>query len=505
MTAGPGPASQALIRGGQVVWVNPATDMADYTIPHGSPGGQMLAGVRAALLNPRLPVSTARVIPLPPASGPAALLAPVIARPQINTDPPAGTTVIQGMADGSVTVHPLASIGYSGDDAGSINYALLQQASLPAGAAGGLVRLAPGVFQTFSPVFMPGSASGSVTLRGAMPVAEAAGNAGQGIVGSVIQPQPGWQGAGLTEAGAVHLGEQTTGVNLFGPVVENLWIDMRQAPAGANGMTLLGAVNHAFVRCVGIWGNRGDPTGDGLHIDMDPADGRAANYPDGCTFDTMIIQDYGQYGVYAYCSDALFTGVHVQAQNDSVTDSGCWYLLKGNSKLVACRADQGLFGYIFDSDPGGAVDAPGSPFALIGCESQNCYRSALFLTNSSGTGQKMRTPVQMVGGSLVFAGRDGVSPAVQVDGFNFLTMEGVNVGTGGQAFPQLGIVAGTIGSGPGVPAFIEIKGGMWNCLTAGGMITGAGVPAVFTYDFWGLDGAQIGSPVVLTQYKSAGA
>jgi len=132
----PGPDAQAVIREGRLVYVSPVTDLADYTLPTGTPGALMLAGPRASYYSPRPAASTAIVIPHP-AQG-------------LNTDPPPGVPVIQGMQDGSLAVAPLASFGYVGDDAGPINAAALQLQAQ--GQAGGRISLLPKAYNLQSQV-----------------------------------------------------------------------------------------------------------------------------------------------------------------------------------------------------------------------------------------------------------------------------------------------------------------------------------------------------------------
>lgn len=106
MTSSNGPEPQTLVRGGRLVKVDPAPMTAMFPAPAGSPASDALSAFRAI-------------------------------KDSVNTDPPAGVPVIQGLPDGSTVVLPLSYFGsFPGyDDAGSLNAASQQN---PAGT----IRLA---------------------------------------------------------------------------------------------------------------------------------------------------------------------------------------------------------------------------------------------------------------------------------------------------------------------------------------------------------------------------
>lgn len=226
----PGPAAQIRLAGGSPVYVSPVTDLADYTLPPGTPGATMLAGPRASTFAPRPAASTAPVIPHPAMQG-------------INTDPPPGVPVIQRMVDGSLSVAPLSSFGYTGDDAGPINAALLQSGTGATGqtnagapvayATGGVVRLAPGVYNVQSPIVMP-FPGGSLIGSGPLTVLNYSGSGnvvGPGLPSGCIQI-------------ANSLGPYT--YTRIGTVLEGFIVDGTNAPAGAVGLYVTGAQGCRF-------------------------------------------------------------------------------------------------------------------------------------------------------------------------------------------------------------------------------------------------------------------
>lgn len=518
-------AAQPAVVGGRVVMVDPVTDRAGFSLPPQSPGAAMLSGPRTPV---RPPVPASPVITMPPAPGTIGRLArlpggPMIVTPTnfgqptaqfavtppgINTDPPPGAgQLIQQVTDGGYVVYPLSYLGYgitsNAGDEGQINDALLK--SLPQGAP---VRLAPYPFLTQGPVALPASALGASVLEGTCPVVgEAAGTAGAGIFGAVIRPQATWAGGGLPNSGAVYLAPTVPngGTKMFGPVLRNFWVDLRGGPAGIWGVSVYGQVNHGVMQGMGVWGNPADTTSDNLHFDQD-AGAEGVNYPDGWSFDTVISQSHGRYGLFGYMNDSALFGVHVQANAVSTTDSGCFYFPKANNvRLIGCRADQGVWGFIFDTNPGGVPNTPGATVLMEGCGSERIYHAALLLTNSSSTGQQTRTPVAATGCSFDYAGRDGVSAAVQVEGWNILTMWNCNITNGGFAFPQIGLQTKSIGSGPGVPSLVVVDGGMWNPAAGGAYFADSAPATTLRYRIYGAIGAVQGggAPVNPTLQKSA--
>jgi hypothetical protein len=95
-----------------------------------------------------------------------ATAAGVPAPPAPNTDPPPGTTVLQGQPDGSIVVSPLP-LSFGGDDAGQINAACLQLQGQGADTnsgqnPGGVVVLGYGFFNCLSGIVVPAT----VSMRG---------------------------------------------------------------------------------------------------------------------------------------------------------------------------------------------------------------------------------------------------------------------------------------------------------------------------------------------------
>lgn len=429
--------------------------------------------------------------------------------PGINYDPaPGANQLIQAQSDGTLVVFPLSSMNQGitsvAGDEGQINAALLQ--SVPTGAP---VRLAPYPFLLQGPVAMAMSANGASVLEGTCPVVgEAAGSAGAGIFGAVLRPQPTFAGVGglANSQAAVYLAptQPNGGNKMFGPVLRNFWVDLRQASVGTWGHSVYGQVNHGVMQGLGVWGNSTDTTSDNFHLDQD-AGVENVNFPDGWAFDTCISQAHGRYGFNAFINDSLLVGVHVQASQASTTDSGCYLFGKANNvRLIGCRADQGIWGFICDSNPGGNPNSPGSSITLEGCGTENIYHAALYLKNSSTTGQQTRTPVLATGCSFDFAGRDGSSAAVQVDGYNYLTMWNCNITGGGNTYPVIGLKTNAVGTGPGSPSLIVVDGGIWNPATGGAFVTDSGTTTTLRYRFYGVIGPMQGggSPVNPVLQKS---
>jgi hypothetical protein len=433
----------------------------------------------------------------------------VLQHPGVNYDPgPAGglegVPLIQRMTDGGLVVYPMPTITSNAGDEGQINAALLQ--SLPMGAP---VRLAPYTFRLQGPVVMAMSALGASALEGTCPVVgEAAGSAGAGIFGAVLTPQANFAGVGglANSQAAVYLAPTSPngGNKMFGPVLLNFWVDLRSASTGTWGVSAYGQVNHLVMSGVGIWGNSADTTSDNMRFDQD-AGSENVNYPDGITLDMVISQAHGRYGLFANINDSLMTGVHVQGAQASTTDSGCFLFQKANNvRLIGCRADQGIYGFIFDSNPGGNPNTPGSSITMVGCGTENNLHNAVYLKNTSAVGNQSRTPVLATGCSWDFPGKDGTSAAVRVDGWNLLTMWNSNITNGGNAFPQAGMEFHGVGTGPGVPSCVVVDGGIWNPAAGGAYFINPATPTLLSYRFYGAIGAIQGgaTPVNPTLQKS---
>lgn len=471
-------------------------------------------------LMPNVPVTLpGGAIAMPGTDGKVRLLRPraslqvnetIQQHPGINYDPgPAGgiegLPLIQQMTDGGLVVYPMPTISSNAGDEGQINAALLQ--SVPQGRP---VRLAPYPFRLQGPTALAMSALGASVLEGTCPVVgEAAGVAGAGIFGAVLIPQANFSGVGglANSQAAVYVAptQPNGGNKMFGPVLRNFWVDLRQASVGTWGVSVYGQVNHGVMQGMGIWGNAADTTSDNIHLDQD-AGAENVNFPDGWVFDTVISQAHGRYGLFAFINDSYLAGVHVQATASSTTDSGCFYFPKSNNvRLIGCRADQGVWGFIFDSNPGGVPNTPGATTLLVGCGSERVYHAALWLKNSSATGQQTRTPVTASACSWDYPGRDGASAAMQVDGWNILIARDCSVTNSGNAYPQAGLACNSVGTGPGVPSLIVVDGGVWNPAAGGAYILNPATPALLSYRFYGAIGAIQGggAPVNPTLQKSA--
>jgi hypothetical protein len=298
--------------------------------------------------------------------------------------------------------------------------------------------------------------------------------------------------------------------------ITNLWIDgvnpatNTKGKAGTHGIVVYGGCLNGLIQGVGII----NAPQSGIYVTPDSN----GNRTDGWTISNVIVENYGNnasgtaYGVYWHGQDTQFVNVHVQASqaDTSTNDGGCWYIDNGNDcRWIACRGDQGAYGWVFDSNPGGAtnVNSPGSTQALIGCGTENTLGAALYLKNSNNA--QMRTPVAAIGCSFDYPGRDGTSAAVLVSGYNILTMQGTNVTCAGptvnnvpQFYPAVGLQ--TQAAGTGVPALIDIDGGFWN-VTSTTMINDAAHTALLRYRFYGYAGGHIvggSSPTALTSFIS---
>lgn len=407
-------------------------------------------------------------------------------------DPP----FIQRMIDGALIVYPLAYYGWSGDDALNINAALLQAAQLERGGTAAPVRLAPYPYTPLSPVTM---FTGSV-LEGVVPVNADAGGQVADLFGAVLAPAAGWAAPGLAGAnpGVIYLAPPagSSGV-LRRPVIRHLWVDLRAAPLVANGGPLgissYGSVSHGLIEHVGVWGNSADPLSDNISFAQNPNAQPNPTSPDGWEVVGVISQSYGRNGLYGFMRDSAFDRCHFQGAPATTTDNACAQLDKANNvRFVNSRFDQSVYGLVTDSNPGGVPNVPGSSLTLAGCGFENAYHNAVYLKNTSSTGQQTRTPVLMDGCSLDFAGRDGTSAAIRVDGWNLLTAWNCNITNNGGTFPQAGAEFHSTGTGPGVPALVVIDGGIWNPAAGGAYFINPATPTILRYRFYGVIGAMQG-------------
>jgi hypothetical protein len=337
-------------------------------------------------------------------------------------------------------------------------------AAVGANTYGGTVLFSDGVYATSAPIM----GASQVVLTGTIPSTAAAESGGSLFAsGTVIQPMSGWAGGVLSNPAAIYM--DGSGGTLYQCGVRNLWIDGSNLPSGSAAVTLNGSVFHSKLLGVGVWnvptdGIRGQVAGGGR--------------PDGCTFSDSMVQSFGGFGVWWHGQDSQFHNVHVQGTQSGAANTGCWWFDNFNNGMLSdCRADQGTYGFVFDSNPGGAtnVDSPGSTIRMVNCGTENTYHQALWLNNTNDP--QMRTPVSAMNCSFDYAGRDMSSPAIMVTGYNLFNAYNCNVTSGGPGsnfYPAIGLKTQT-GGGGGTPALVNIDGGFWNvCTQTGSPPEGAG-------------------------------
>lgn len=333
---------------------------------------------------------------------------------------------------------------------------------------GGVVYLPTGVYVTSYPLVIPAQ----VLLIGAFPASAAmtskpAVHNPLDYAGSIIQPVGTWANTpGYTNPGVLYVDGGTAGISR--PAISNLWVDGSNLASASNtnalaGISVYGGAAHGEIYGVGIYGM---PT-SGMYFAQD-----GSSRTDGWTLRDCIVQTWGtggsNYGIYWEGDDSQFVNVHAQAAAASTSGGSCWYIAAGgNNRWIACRADQSAdSGWVFDCDPGGSPDTPGTANMLIGCGTENNANYGLHLINSNAS-VKMRIPVIAVGCAWGFDGRaaptNGGAGAC-VEGYNTLFLDNCNVGTNEASnvvYPEYGLVTNIMGGS--APALIRATGGIWNC------------------------------------------
>lgn len=324
---------------------------------------------------------------------------------------------------------------------------------------GGTAYLRPGIYKTTGPILM----QQGVLLKGPIPATAAANSKPTpDWSGAIIFPASSWASA-LPNPAAVYAAGPAASPALSNFGIQDLWIDGSQLSGTQGGITWYGQCFHSKILGVGVF----NVPGAGFTATVNGS-GRT----DGLTMRDCMIQTYGTYGVFFHGQDTQFYNVHVQnEQSGTITDLGCWWIDNGNNCMWSqCRGDQGVYGWVFDSNPGGptASNTPGSTMRMISCGTENNAHNSLWLNNTNDP--QMRTPVACVGCSFDYGGNDGTSAAVRVTGTNILTMQGCNVtcsGPSGSFNPSVGLKT-EVGSGGGIPMLIDIDGGFWNVCTQTG-------------------------------------
>lgn len=324
---------------------------------------------------------------------------------------------------------------------------------------GGNAFLRAGVYKTTGPIIM----KQGVLLAGPVP-AMAASNSKPtpDWAGAIILPAASWASALPNPAVVYAPGPASSpALSMFG--IMNLWIDGSNLPGTQGGITWYGQCFHSKILGVGVF----NVPGAGFTATVNGS-GRT----DGLTMRDCMIQTFGTYGVWFHGQDTQFYNVHVQnEQSGTITDLGCWWIDNGNNCLwEMCRGDQGVYGWVFDSNPGGptASNTPGSTMRMVGCGTENNAHNSLWLNNTNDP--QMRTPVTCVGCSFDYGGNDGTSAAVRVTGTNILNMHACNVtcsGPAGSFNPSVGLRT-EAGGGGGIPMLVNIDGGFWNVCTQTG-------------------------------------
>ncbi len=404
-------------------------------------------------------------------------------------------------------VSPGADPTGKNDSASAINTAIGVAAGQP---TGGVVYLPTGTYKVGKPLVL----KQGVFLVGANPAWPAAGTVTADLAGTIIKPTSGFDGSAFAnkQPGVIYVNGDNTTIYRMG--VANLWIDAGNCNVGIHGFSAWGGCFHGALMNFGVR----NAAQDGFHFQQDNAT-PTPNRPDGWSIRDCMVEGWNNkpvtpppyaYGIWWHGQDTQFINVHVQQAPPGTTDHGCWWIDNGNNCLwLGCRGDQGVYGWVFDSNPGGAsnVDTPGSTQRLIACGTENTYHQALWLNNTNDP--QMRTPVNAIGCSFDYAGRDGLSttPAVQVTGYNLLVMRGCNVTCNGPGFyPQVGL-ATEAGSGGGVAALIDIDGGMWNVMGTKMVSDGPPAAALMRYRFYGYAGTNIVAgtlPTKLTLFQNPG-
>ena len=363
----------------------------------------------------------------------------------------------------------------SGDATGATDTANIQ-ALLNAAAPGGTVTLAAGTFNTNAPITIPPYTvlAGS---RGGISAFDM--NTTVGNYGSVLKPVAGWASA-LAVSGIVTLldcqsGGYTSppgtnaGVN-GGVRIRNILFDGTASPASVDGIAAYGAVAAVEITDVGMI----SVTGNGISGKHNSSSTATDKSPDGWHVSHVMIQSAGANGVGGIAgqgdgifNDSVFIDVHAQ----SCSQDG-FHILNGNTFLIGCRAEFCSNGYTIDSANATGI---GLGIRLIGCTTDSNVKNGLNVINSSTTGTTSRNVVQAAGCQFHADGANGGAggggyAGVLVSGVNTVELSNcvVAVDTGSVAggCPQYGLATASAGSGPGVPVYVQVSGGLLNGATA---------------------------------------
>jgi Pectate lyase superfamily protein len=401
-----------------------------------------------------------------------------VAGAAFSSSPPAAALTYPPVSDWLNVLNYGADPTGGTDSASAFNNAIIAAAAQntdPAHPAsgttyGGVVYVPSGVYMTKSPILL----LQQVMLLGAFPASAAMTSKPTvsnplDYAGSIIQPSASWGNGGDSNAGVIYVNGGTAGISR--PAISNLWVDgsnLANAVGGPNlaalaGISVYGGAAHGEIYGVGVYGM---PT-SGMYFAQD-----GSSRTDGWTLRDCIVQTWGtggsNYGIYWEGDDSQFVNVHAQAAPTSTAGGSCWYVAAGgNNRWIACRADQSAdSGWVFDSDPGGSPDTPGTANMLIGCGTENNANYGLHLINSNAS-VKMRIPVIAVGCAWGFDGRAAPTnggAAACVEGYNTLFLDNCNVGTNEASnvvYPEYGLVTNIMGGS--APALIRATGGIWNC------------------------------------------
>lgn len=308
-------------------------------------------------------------------------------------------------------------------------------------------------------------------------------------IGCVISPGTAWaQGAAplpqlVTFVGSSEGGSGTTASSWLAGIE----IDGTGTPAGpaVDGIGMYGNANNGLL--FGFAVNR--TTGHGVNL----VDGHAGATPDGWHLISGMINNPGADGVTGDTVDMVATDVHVQGH----TSGRGWYLTGSNCRLVGCRADQGLHGFV--SDAFLATGNPAAGIELAGCGTQGNKGHAVWAwTSAPGAA---RQPLLVTGGTFFGDGADGVSPAFMASGLTTLLADGITIiantnylATGSPAY---GI--GTEALSGNKPVLVRVRGKFVNAVT--GVVSDLAPAQLMSYDFHGYQGGVWPGNIVPTLYK----
>jgi hypothetical protein len=260
-------------------------------------------------------------------------------------------------------------------------------------------------------------------------------------------------------------------LSLVGPQKGNLIRDLAilndlLTPANVDGIACRGDIGGLRLEGLSI----ANVTGHGVAFyQISGADG------DGLKMRTVMIQRPGKNGVHRPTNDANIHDVHVQyAGNIDGVGSAFWSSpnSSGNMHYVACRADLS-YGYGWVIDHKGSY---GDATKLTGCSTERNSKSGVLVTNSSGTGQDWRAPVQLTGccfegdgTGIPAAGQPAVGgeyAGVQIQGRNRVYMDGTLVVVSKTDLPatcpKYSVALNQVGSAPGECTVLAINGGHLN-------------------------------------------